>query len=226
MTAALTFTILLTVSLFVVRIASVALRLTGLSDVVARFQSLSALTGTGFTTHEAEMIVNYPLRRKILSALMVFGNLGLVSIAGTFIVTFVGVEQNHSSVLLQALWIIAAVVFTIFMATNSTIDRVLCGFIGRILKATTSLGERHYEIKLHIDEGVFVAEHIVTGNAVGRASEIPGLGEGLVLLGARTGKWRDFVPTADVNSFEPGSIIICYGNEAAHSQLEAQFHEK
>jgi len=130
MAAALTLTLLLIVSLFVVRIASVALRLTGLSDDVARFQSLSALTGTGFTTHEAEMIVNYPLRRKILSALMVFGNLGLVSISATFIVTFVDLDPSQSSIFLQVALIAVAIAFIIVMATNSTIDRLLCGFIG------------------------------------------------------------------------------------------------
>jgi len=130
MAAALTLAILLTVSLFVVRIASVALRLTGLSDDVARFQSLSAFTGTGFTTHEAEMIVNYPLRRKILSGLMVFGNLGLVSVAATFIVTFVGFDQSQSSISVQVMLIVAAIAFIIVMATNSVIDRVLCAFIG------------------------------------------------------------------------------------------------
>lgn len=123
MTAALAMVVLLTVSLFVVRIASVALRLTGLSDDVARFQSLSALTGTGFTTHEAEMIVNYPLRRRILASLMVFGNLGLVSVAATLIVTFVGFDQSQSSILLQVVLLFAAILFTVVMATNKTIDR-------------------------------------------------------------------------------------------------------
>ena len=50
MGAALSILVLLSVSVFVVRLASVALRLTGLPEGVARFQALSAFTGTGYTT--------------------------------------------------------------------------------------------------------------------------------------------------------------------------------
>ena len=55
------------------------MRLTGLAQNVATFQCISALSGTGFTTSESGMIVNYPVRRRILIVLMLFGNLGLVS---------------------------------------------------------------------------------------------------------------------------------------------------
>jgi len=60
------------------KIASTIMRLTGLPDIVARFQNLSAVTGTGFTTREPELIVNYPIARRVLTAVMVIGNLGLV----------------------------------------------------------------------------------------------------------------------------------------------------
>lgn len=222
MTAALAMVVLLSVSLFVVRIASVALRLTGLSDDVARFQSLSALTGTGYTTHEAEMIVNYPLRRRILASLMVFGNLGLVSVAATLIVTFVGFDQSQSSILLQVVLILAAILFTIAMATNKAIDRILCGLIGRVLNATTSLGDRRYDVKLQVDDGVFVAEHVLTVGEAMPVIAIPGMSDSLTLLGARTGKWRDFSRPLDSNQLEPGSVLICYGSKEAHDAFEAQ----
>lgn len=88
MEAALTVIIIFTVSTVIVRIASTIMRLTGLPDNVARFQSFSAMTGTGFTTRELELIVNYPIRRRVLMTLMLIGNLGLVSIVSTFVVTF------------------------------------------------------------------------------------------------------------------------------------------
>ena len=52
------------------------MRLTGLAQNVATFQCISALSGTGFTTSESEKIVNYPVRRRILIVLMLFGNSG------------------------------------------------------------------------------------------------------------------------------------------------------
>lgn len=85
MTAALTLLIILAVSLVVVRIGGTALRLTGMPLDVARFQSISALTGTGFTTQEAETTMHHPLRRRVLIGLMFAGHLGVVSLASTVI---------------------------------------------------------------------------------------------------------------------------------------------
>jgi amino acid transporter len=57
---------------------AIALEATGMERRRARFQALSALTGTGFTTREAEDIVSNPKRRTIASWLMFFGNAGIV----------------------------------------------------------------------------------------------------------------------------------------------------
>jgi Trk-type K+ transport system membrane component len=67
-------------SLLIVRAASVALVLTGLDQRRAWFQALSAFTGTGFTTREAESVVNHMARRRIISALMLLGNAGIVTV--------------------------------------------------------------------------------------------------------------------------------------------------
>ena len=68
------------ISLIVTRVATVALVSTGLSREMARFQARSAFTGTGFTTQEAESVVNHPVRRRIVMALMLAGNAGLAKI--------------------------------------------------------------------------------------------------------------------------------------------------
>ncbi len=112
MGAALTIALLLALSVSCARIAAVAMRLTGLPDTVARFQCVSALTGTGFTTGEAEMIVNYPIRRRIVVTLMVLGNLGLVSIASTFIVALVNADSSDGSIAMQAIVLIIAIGLT------------------------------------------------------------------------------------------------------------------
>lgn len=69
----------LLVWLLVLWTGSILLERTGLDRNKARFQSLSALTGTGFTTTEAESIVNHPKRRKITVWLIFIGNTGLLS---------------------------------------------------------------------------------------------------------------------------------------------------
>ena len=79
MIAALALLFVLTLSIVVVRIGAVALRLTGMPEEAARFQARSAFTGAGFTTSESEAIVNHPVRRRIVSTLMVVGSIGCKS---------------------------------------------------------------------------------------------------------------------------------------------------
>jgi len=55
---------------------------------VARFQALSAFTGTGFTTTEAERVVQHRMRRRIVTILIILGNAGLVPIIATLVATF------------------------------------------------------------------------------------------------------------------------------------------
>jgi Trk-type K+ transport system membrane component len=77
------FIIVLIASFIIVRIGAIAFQLTGLEWSLAKFQSLSCFSGTGFTTKEAELITGDPRRRRIASVLMVLGNAGLVTLVAT-----------------------------------------------------------------------------------------------------------------------------------------------
>jgi hypothetical protein len=72
--------IVIGVSFLVVRAAAIALMMTGMEEQRARFQALSAFTGTGFTTRDAEIVVNNPRRRQIIMWLMILGNAGIVAV--------------------------------------------------------------------------------------------------------------------------------------------------
>ena len=80
----LLFVMALVASFVVVRIGAIAFQLTGLEWSLAKFQSLSCFTGTGFTTREAELITTSPQRRRIAAVLMVLGNAGLIALIATF----------------------------------------------------------------------------------------------------------------------------------------------
>jgi len=80
----LIFLIIIGVSFLIVRIGAVAFELTGLDPSLARFQSLSCFSGTGFTTKESELITGNPQRRRIASVLIVLGHAGLVTMIATF----------------------------------------------------------------------------------------------------------------------------------------------
>lgn len=56
---------ILTLSLLITRVATIALTMAGLSEDTACFQARSAFTGTGFTTKESEEeVINHPVRRR------------------------------------------------------------------------------------------------------------------------------------------------------------------
>ena len=110
--------VFLAVWLLILWLGSIALEATGLERNKARFQALSALTGTGFTTSEAEAIVNHPRRRKIATWLIFIGNTGALGlIIGLIIFVRVGVREPSIA---QIVVIIAAVVFLgpLFISTE------------------------------------------------------------------------------------------------------------
>jgi len=80
------------VSFIVVRIGGFALQLTGIEPEVARFQALSAFSGTGFTTREAERVVGNKTRRRIVTILIILGNAGTVTVIATLVASFTQVE--------------------------------------------------------------------------------------------------------------------------------------
>ncbi len=80
------------ISFMVVRLGAFALQLTGVEPPVAVFQALSAFSGAGFTTTEAERVVRYPARRRIVEVLILLGNAGLVAVIATSVASFTKVQ--------------------------------------------------------------------------------------------------------------------------------------
>jgi uncharacterized membrane protein YuzA (DUF378 family) len=220
--AALSIFVLLSLSVFVVRVASVALRLTGLDDSSARFQSLSAYTGTGFTTIEAEAIVNYPVRRKIISLLMIVGNVGLVGVFAALVASLVHTEGETGAVIEQLAWLAAGLALLWFVVLNKTADRALCFVIGRVLQSTAFLGKRRFHRLLQLGNGVSVCEHPVTvllqdsdGRiAVDRLAEL-----GLRPLGVKNinGELRQIDNAEKLSATER---VVIYGLDTGHQALE------
>jgi len=87
--------VVLVMSLIITRVATVALALTGMTQQSARFQARSALTGAGFTTTESERVVNHPVRRRVIMALMLMGNTGLVLVAALLVALLGGQSDGE-----------------------------------------------------------------------------------------------------------------------------------
>jgi len=148
---AVTFSILLT------RIATIALTLTGLSREIARFQARSAITGVGFTTAESEKIMAHPLRRRILMLLMLIGNIGIVTVVTTLILTFIDTE-NSDAWLMRAVIIVGGMITLLTLSYSKWVDKHLNGFISFILKKWTDLEVRDYISLLRLGGDYQVSE--------------------------------------------------------------------
>jgi amino acid transporter len=107
--------VVITVWLFVLWFGSLALEATGMERSRARFQAISALTGTGFTTREAENIVGHPRRRLIVSWMMFLGSVGIILfLLLLFVLIVIGAKPSKpTSTFVYILSAIPAVVFLV-----------------------------------------------------------------------------------------------------------------
>lgn len=157
MGAALSIVILFTVSSTIVRVAGVFLEYTGIPRHIARLQAMSALSGTGFTTAESELILQTPERRKVLASLIVTGSIGLASVVATLVVGAFGVHQTLNGVLLQGSAILAAILFVRYVLLSRKADDLICGIAYAWLARHGTRSS--YDILYQIDSETFLAAH-------------------------------------------------------------------
>lgn len=156
MVAIASVVIIVLISLILTRVATVALIQTGLSKETALFQARSALTGTGFTTSESESIVNHPVRRRLVRALMLIGSAGVITVIATLMLSFVNADERETITRLGVLIVILA--FVLFLARNKRVDALMMPLIGRALNHWTDLDARDYAGLLHLAQGYKVNE--------------------------------------------------------------------
>ena len=199
------------VAFFVVRAAAIALMMTGLDGDRARFQALSAFTGTGFTTREAESIVNHPRRRKIVSWLMIMGNAGIVTIivtATSSFVTSTGVELPITAAILLV------GVFVVYrIATNRGVLKRWDVFVEGRLSRSPTFKDAPTEDLLHFREGYGLVREIVTAESPLADRTLVGsqLGSrGVLVLGIERGPSWIPIPKAD-ETMRVGDRVVVYG---------------
>jgi K+/H+ antiporter YhaU regulatory subunit KhtT len=154
MIAIISLLVVLTLSILITRIATVALTLTGLSKDAARFQARSAFTGVGFTTDEAEKVVNHPPRRQIILLLMLLGNAGIVTAVSSLILSFL--DKGTQSLLVRMAVLSGGIIFLWVAATNQWLDRHVSRLISSVINRYTRVEVRDYSrlLRLSGDYGI------------------------------------------------------------------------
>lgn len=175
----------LTFSLVITRFATVALALTGLSRESARFQARSAFTGVGFTTAEAENVVNHPVRRRILMALMLTGNAGIVTVMASLILGFVNTTGTADTVVRIAI-LLGGLLVLLALSMSQWVERKLDVVIHWALERWTDLDVRDYASLFQFSDGYAVSEVLIAADdwVAGKTLQEAALaGEGVLVLG-------------------------------------------
>jgi len=209
----ITFLTIITLTLLTTRIAAVALSLTGMSDVAAKFQARSALSGAGFTTSESEEIMKDPRRRKIISKLMLVGHVGFVAIMATGVLSFMHIKSDKGWA--SIIVFLAGLGFLLFLTLSKTTDKFLRKIIQRFFREHTGFAVNDYENLLCLNGKFILAEIPVEKDdwlenktlANAKLDE-----EGVLVLGIRKTS-GDYIgiPQAD-NVFQLNDIITLYGH--------------
>lgn len=213
--------IVLTLSILVTRVATVALTHTGLSQQAAKFQARSAFTGVGFTTNEAEKVVNHPVRRRVLMLLMLLGNAGIATAISSMLLTFVDTDAEGTW-FWRVVLLVAGVAVLWTVAQSSVIDRHLSRFISWELSTTTELDTRDYARLLHLGGDFTVTELLVQDDdwmADSTLQELKLRDEGILVLGihASDGEFRG-VPTPRTR-VRVGDTLVVYGRQPKINEL-------
>jgi hypothetical protein len=192
-------------------LGSIALEATGMERTKARFQALSALTGSGFTTRETESVVNHPKRRRIVSWLMFLGNAGVIVFIVAFIIWIRSTLTSPSpfQIILLA---VSILVFGLFIWLG-TLDRITSRLVGSfrkkgMLSPDMTMGEIvHQTGEYGVVRQEVGAKVPVHGCAL---KEIGAGGKGHVILAIERGDKVLPLPKAE-EIIMPGDHLLCYG---------------
>ncbi len=212
MYAVATFLVVAVLSMAFTRLAAGALIATGLPSDVASFQARSAFSGAGFTTTEAENVVNHPARRKIIGTTMFVGNLGTPTLVVTVLVGFLAPGPGNTTE--RTMVTVAGLVLIIMLVANRPAQRALARFGQR-------QAQQHLlpHLERHVTELYAVGDDFVVGSV--RVNDEPGpavrslrgIDEALPtvsVLGVRHDEGYFGRPPVDVE-LDAGDELIVYG---------------
>jgi len=238
MPAVITLLLVLVLSLVVIRIATVGLTMTGLSRDLAQFQALSAFTGSGFTTREAEQIVNHPVRRRIVMHLMLLGNAGIVTAIPLVLLSFLNLHPGETSSLgipesttwTDTWWfrveILAGGVLLLWLLASSRyVERLMWRVNTWALRRWTGIDVQDYTGLLRVARDYSVSELLVheddwlSGHTL---LELQLASEGILVLGVERADGQYIGAPRGQTRIEANDRLILYGRQPTLMSLHAR----
>ena len=216
------FLLVVALSMLVIRTGTVALQMTGLAPDVARFQSISAFSGAGFTTAESDLVVNHPARRRIIETLIELGGAGVITGIASLVLTF---ATEGSADPARLLGFVAGLLGLALLAHSRHFERLLTPLIRRALRRFGDLEVRDYVGLLQLHGDYAVSELEVNPRDWLRTRRIGDLdlpAEGVTVLGV----WKADgtyigLPTED-EPLAPGDRVVAYGRGETMRELASR----
>lgn len=118
----------------VIEIHVILFQLTGLKKEISRFQVISMMTGTGFTTGESELILGHPVRRKLATFLILFGAFSLAVIISSISNILLDGLKTY-----EILYIAGSVLIVFVILKLRGVQRVLAGLFKQKMKQVVSV---------------------------------------------------------------------------------------
>ena len=222
MIAVISVLLVLTLSMIVIRVATVALIHTGMGREAARFQARSAFTGAGYTTSEAESVVNHPLRRRLVSWLMLAGNVGIVTAMSTLLLSFVDMQASDS--VWTSLGVLGGGLIVLLVVSSSPwVDRHLCRAISWALNRYTQLDARDYARLLHLRDDYGVSDLRVQPGEwlAGRTLAEAGMAqEGILVLGIECPGGQFIGAPAQDTEIRESDRLLLYGRTPRIAEID------
>ena len=221
MTSLIALLVITLVSLLVVRVGATALMMTGISWDTASFQSYSAFFGVGFTTREAEMVVNHPVRRRIIRDLILAGNIGLTSVLATLVVSTTQSEIHLHPLVVIAI-LIACTAVVVYLFRLGWLQKALDHVIRRTLEKAGLVRVLDYELLLRIQSGYCVSEIEIMPDTpvVNRTlrDSRPWDHSVIILAIKRNEQTLPGIP-GPTEQLLPGDVVTVYGQEQAVKRM-------
>ena len=215
------------ISIFINRIATKALMLTGLSRDVAELQARSITTGTGYTTDEAESLLAHPVRRRMVMMLMLIQNAGLVTVISTFILSFV--NTGTAGIALQrAIILIVGIGILIFLSQNNWVEDQLEKLIDWMLDKYTELNVIDYHTMLNLHQGYTVSKFTVKENtwlAGKNLEELDLQAEGVMVLCMESNDGEVNCAPGGKDKLQPNDKILVYAKEDSLMELKNRLND-
>lgn len=217
------FAVIVAVLWLLVEILSVIFKITGLDLYKARFQVISILTHTGFTTRESELIAQHPLRRRLASILMLVSYIAQASLIS---VMFSMVSQNAKQLLYIGIALAVILVLYFVFSHNKYVSGKVNRAVEKLIakRFMKNVQRRSVDQVLKISPEYAVYELLVDSdsplaNVTLRAAK---LNERFIsVLKIDRGSATIDFPKADT-VIQPGDVLIVYGKIKSIKELMLQ----